>query len=305
MSNMSFDTTSFSEQLGIYDFLSVILAGSTFWCGISAINRYLYETLWNDMTFFKGLTIVIIMYITGLILQELGSYLDIRFFGIYRVMNRSILKGSPEDETSEVTSNLIFKNPLVLKRYRENASMLLLNSTKPKDPKYFESDFVNSCFFSICQYYVSVKGKDRKVEKLRGLFAMSKTLVACFASLALCSVFSLFLKSEATISFFNSTHTSNYQCANKIFWAIIFLIIASLFYKRTKRVMKNFLLVLLGTYDAILLAEKNELKKSVDISCEADEKETSNVKKTKSSITAELKLKKATKISRLFGGHHD
>ena len=182
---------------------------------------------------------------------------------------------------------------------------MLLNVSEPEDSQYFENDFVNESFFSICQYYVSVKGKDRKVEKLRGLFTMSKTLVACFASLALCSAFSLFLKSEATISFFDSTHTSNYQCANKIFWAIIFLIIAILFYKRTIRVMKNFLLVLLGTYDAILLAEKNELKKSVDISCEADKKETSNVKKTKSSITAELKLKKATKISRLFGGHHD
>lgn len=257
MSNMSLDTTSFSEQLGIYDFLSVILAGSTFWCGISAVNLHLYETLWNDMTFFKGLVIVISIYITGLILQELGAYLDYRFYTKYR---GGILKGETTNDTEEVASNLIIKNPILLKRYRENATKQLLNSDRPNDSKYFENDFANSCFYSICQYYVSVKGKDRKVEKLRGLFAMSKTLVACFASLALCSVFSLFLKSEATISFFDSTHTSNYQCANKISWAMIFLIIAILFYKRAKRVMKNFLLVLLGTYDAILLAEGNELK---------------------------------------------
>ena len=256
MKNITLDSTSFSEQLGVYDFMNVLLAGATFISGLSILNSSIYNALWNNMTFFKGLGIVLIIYISGLILQELGSFLDRKIFKTYKKMNRSILKGNPYSEYDAVASNYIIKNPLLLKQYRKYADKLLTGTECINDPKRFENEFVNNYFFSICQYYVSVKGKDKKVEKMRALFAMSKTLVACSALLSICALLSVLLPTGTTIELFVSSNMSNCGCANKIFFTIVFAVITFAFCMRTRRVMKNFLLILLGTYDAILLAEE-------------------------------------------------
>ena len=39
MSNISLDTTSFSEQLGIFDFFNILISGTTFIFGLSIIGR--------------------------------------------------------------------------------------------------------------------------------------------------------------------------------------------------------------------------------------------------------------------------
>ena len=279
MSNITLDSTSFSEQLGVYDFMNVLLAGATFISGLCLISSNIYAALWIDMTFFKGLGIVLLIYISGMIIQELGSYLDRKVFKTYNRMSREILKGDTEKEDKEILSNPLVHNPLLLKEYRKYADKLLkdFESFKNKDgnakSSYYENDMVNGYIFSICQYYISVKGKDKKVEKMRALFAMSKTLAACFLLLTAMSLISILFKGDASIGVFDSLNIFTCQCPNKMFFAIIFGIIAFIFVKRMKRVMKNFLLILLGMCHAIILEEKLTATKNTTTAIDTNENE--------------------------------
>lgn len=261
MNNISLDTISFSEQLGIYDFFNVLLSGTIFVCGCSIISTKLSTLIWGNITFQKGLCLVLGIYIIGMILQELGSLADRYLFKIYKGMSHSILKGKIDETYKEKTTNKIVKNPILLERHRKTADKLIEEFVSEKDDGRFENDYVSGYVFSICQYYVSIKGNDKKVEKLRALFAMSKTLIACFALLSLVAIFSVvFTKSECLI-FQNISISGCTLCSGKIFLAGIFAVIGGAFYLRARRTMRNFLLILLGTYDAIIRAEENEIKK--------------------------------------------
>ena len=45
--------------------------------------------------------------------------------------------------------------------------MLIKEFISDEDLERFENKYVSGFVFSMCQYYVSVKGNDKKVEKLR------------------------------------------------------------------------------------------------------------------------------------------
>lgn len=259
MKNITFDTTSFSEQLGIYDFFNVLLAGTIFVYGCSAVSTKITSLLWDNMSFAKGLGLILIIYIIGMALQELGSLADKYIFNIYRGMSRSILKGKISTDYNNDVKDGIFSNPIILEKQRENADEIIKEFVSTKDETRFENDNISGFVFSMAQYYVSIKGADRKVEKLRSLFAMSKTLIVCFLALAIFAAVSiLFIPDNSLIP--NLTIMSCEQCSGKMLLLIIFLSISLIFYFRAKRTMKNFLLILLGTYDALIRAEENELK---------------------------------------------
>lgn len=80
MENISIDASSFSEQLGVYDFFNVVLAGATFVGGVCIINRNLCNYIWNEFSLQKGLGLILLIYILGMILQEIGSLLDKKDF---------------------------------------------------------------------------------------------------------------------------------------------------------------------------------------------------------------------------------
>lgn len=275
MRNVTFDSTSFSEQLGLYDFFNVVLAGATFICGICIINQEINNYIWSDISFQKGLGLILAIYILGMILQEIGSVVDSKIFRIYKGMNRSILKGNVNDSyETEIKKNMI-KNPIVLERYRKTADKLLKEYPFHEDNQRFENDNVNGYVFSVYQYYVSVHGKDKKVEKLRALFAMAKTLVACFFVLAIIALLSIFTNAKSYINIcdvIGLSYLECTECASKVMYCILFAFIGGFFAFRARRVMKNFLLILLGTYDAIVRSDERE-KSEVD----------SNTKKAKNS----------------------
>ena len=256
MNNISLDTTSFSEQLGIYDFLNVLLSGAIFVFGCSTISSGLNSWLWGDATLSKGIGIVLAMYIIGMVLQELGATMGRHCFKIYEKKSSSILKGKIDNNFCEKVDGGIVSNPLTLKQYQENADKLLKGFTLNEDGK-FENDNVSRFVFSVCQYYVSIKGKDKKVEKLRALFNMSETLIICFWLLSIMALISIAFIKESSVLTNMPTLCCDY-CSGKILLAIIFALIGLVFYKRAQRTMKNFLLILLGTYDAIIRAEEKE-----------------------------------------------
>lgn len=260
MENISIDASSFSEQLGIYDFFNVVLAGATFVGGVCIINRNLCNYIWNDFSLQKGLGLILLIYVLGMILQEIGSLLDKKYLNIYKGMNQSTLQGEIDGGYKKETTNKIIKNPLVLEHYRKNADRLLTGFSISEDKNRFELKHVNGYVFSMYQYYVAVCGKDKKVEKLRALFAMSKTLIACFSLLSILSLFALFTNTEPAIAICELAGFSTLKCTtcpDKILFSIVFAVAAVFFVLRAKRTMKNFLLILFGTYDALVrIAEK-------------------------------------------------
>lgn len=262
MNNVTFDSNSFSKELGVYDFFNVLLSGATFVCGLCIVSKDIKCLLWSELSFLKGLGLILLIYLLGMVMQDIGSLMDKHFFKIYQGMNQKILKGEIGHGFRSKTNNYIIKNPLVLTRYRSNADALLSEFNIKNDKNRFDNDFVNGYIFSVCQYYVSVTGKDKKVEKMRALFAMSKSLMACFFVLAaimfLC-VFTNTTPSVDIVGFLGLSSVDCAKCVTKVFLSISFAGMGFLFIVRAKRTMKNFLLILLGTYDAIVRSRENNV----------------------------------------------
>ena len=274
MKSITLNTTSFSDQLGLYDFFNVLIYGTAFICGFCVLNKGIKDYLWSNITFPKGVGIVLLIYITGLVLQEIGSNVDRYITKIYKGTNRRILKGKIDKCYAKEYKENFIKNPILLEKYREAAMEVLAeNKTSSKrinkkisdeeisEEELFDNDFFNGYFFSICQYTVSVKDKDRKVEKLRALFSMSKVLMSSFFLLAIVAVFTLILNADMSIEICNNLGINaqgGEHIIDKIIMIILFSGIGIIFYHRTKRTMKNFLLILLGTYIAIVDSERKE-----------------------------------------------
>lgn len=261
MKNITFDSTSLSDQLGLYDFFNVLIYGATFVGGVCVLNANFCNYLWNNLSFQKGLAIILLIYIAGMILQEIGSTVDKKSKNLYTGMHRSILNGSLDEEYEKESSNKIIKNPVILKRYRDVADRLIEEFDLKDKADRFENEYINGYVFSICQYTVSFKGEDKKVEKLRALFNMSITLMSCFFLLAICAFFTLILNLDMSVKICNifglPLHGCEH-CLDKIIMVVVFLGAGFAFYFRAKSTMRNFLLILLGTYNAILETDDSE-----------------------------------------------
>ena len=264
MNNITFDARSFSDQLGIYDFFNVLVSGGVFLFGLCAINNNILHSLWGNMTVQKGLGIVFLTYLLGLVLQEVSAQLDRladkKGWTTYKRMNRSILV-NPKRETEPV--NDIIDNPLVLKHYRRRADVLLGDLAKEEDR--FEKPDVNGFVFSACQYYVSVCGKDRKVEKMRAIFSMSRALALCFFLLALFVGVEIFMDVDLSVQIcglLSFQEGGAVVVLDKVILCTMFSLLSAMFRSRARKNMKHFLLILLGTYDAILRIEEEKQRKS-------------------------------------------
>lgn len=244
MDNISLDASNFSDQLGIYDFFNILISGAVLVLGICTIHDGIYHALWDNVDIPKGLVIVVLIYIAGLVLQELGSVIDNYLLKVYKGMSRDFLKSSFDRKRGKITSNRVISNPLLLKHYRKLSDQLQAN--QPENIGNYEDDDVNRYMFSICQYYVAATGKDKKVEKMRGLFGMSKSLMATFFTLLIINlIIAAFVRAGC--------------CAASILlpitrWdvSVILLFLTLLFYYRMRKTMRYMLLILFGTYDACL-----------------------------------------------------
>ena len=263
MNNVTIDSTGFTEQLGLYDFFNVILSGAVFVVGLCTINQDLSRFLWADMSVIKGVGLILLIYILGMILQEIGSFVDRYLFNIYKGTNQKILKGEIGDSYKYEVQGSLINNPFTLKHYREIADKLFtkedMDAIKETcgNAKY-ENSLANGYVFSIAQYHVAVYGKDQKVEKLRALFAMSKTLISCFLILAIVALLSILSDSapnSAVMNFLSVLGLPCTVCGVKIILALIYSVVGVVFIFRAKRVMKNFLLILMGTYYALVCKE--------------------------------------------------
>lgn len=266
MSNITLDTTGFSEQLGVYDFFNILISGTTFALGMSIISSDFCKFLWNQFTIPKSFGIIIFIYTTGLILQEVASILDAKCLCLYKGMNRSILKERVNANCKVFDHKAIIENPLLLKRYRKVAKKILedVGSSK-RDADIFEEDNVNGLIFSVCQYYLSACAKDKKIEKMRALFNMSIMLMACFGLLAFINLVAWHLHIEMQITLWNfwgRFEPCNKQLFDRMILSAILGAITIIFYYRAQKIMRRFLLIMMGTYDAIIRAQSNEIEEN-------------------------------------------
>lgn len=268
MSNITLDTTGFSEQLGLYDFFNVLISGTIFVFGISITNSNVCENLWKEVTIPKSLGIFILIYTVGLILQEFASILDEKWLNLYNGMKRSVLKNRINDECKIFNHTRIINNPIMIKRYRENAKKILKRShISVESDSVFDDDYVNGFVFSACQYYVAACGKDKKVEKIRALFNMAKMLMICFALLTFFNLFAWLFNVEMAIPLW-STIVPFTPCCDKCFdrfiLGVMFFCSTVIFYYRSQKTMRRFLSILMGTYDAIIRTQSNEIEENED-----------------------------------------
>ena len=102
---------------------------------------------------------------------------------------------------------------------------------------------------------------EEKVEKLRALFSMSKTLMSCFFLLAICALGVLIFNIDMSIGICSNLGLPIHgceHCVDKIIMIAVFAGVGVAFRFRAKRTMRNFLLILLGTFNAIFEEEKQE-----------------------------------------------
>jgi len=280
LNNLTLDAANFSEQLGIYDFFNIIVSGTIFVFGLCSIWKKLMEILWADLTISTGLTLIVIIFLSGLVLQELSSLLDKHVMKVQSGARYNFLKDSihKETEISFLTSlyrfifstsdanteeeyttkdstakpNSIIHNSLLLYHYRNLARSIIERDIKQIDgnlvskiqdnewSEIFNKDHVNSYIYSVCQYYVAASGKDKKVEKLRALFGMSRSLTLCFAALYLFSLTPYATGDSITLPI----SYEHYQ--------VLLALLTVIFRLRMNKTIRYMTLILLGNYDALL-----------------------------------------------------
>ena len=258
MEKISLDTSTFSEQLGIYDFFNVIVSGAIFICGFFCINNKWYEQLFEQITMPKVFVLIVLVYIMGLVLQETGSLIDTYILKVYVGATRNFLKISIDNEEDidffvkigrylknifvkkhkKEMSNSIISNPVLLERYNVLAEEILKDIPNDILIESAEGN-KNAYVFSVCQYSLAFHGKDKKVEKMRALFGMAKSLMTCFFILDIITFIEYIV--------WGSTEQT------KITWLIIiFTCFTIVFRCRMGKIMRRMMLILLGTYDALI-----------------------------------------------------
>ncbi len=260
MSEITLDSTSLSDQLGLYDFFNVFLSGATLVFGLCVLNDKIYGLMWNNISVLTGLYIILLVYATGICIQELATYIDNKFLKIYMNMSHSVLYDLTKGQCTSMLSRYVLRNSMILERYRKNALRIIDPNQRKKKCISFNDYETNGLVFSVYQYKVLVCGKDKKVEKLRALFDLSLSLMMCFFVLFISSFLSLFTDTKISpiISGLFDTSPSCSAYITKMLLVVICICLCVLFYGRAIRTMRNFLLILYGTANAILEEEFKE-----------------------------------------------
>lgn len=171
----------------------------------------------------------------------------------YEKYNKIIIEGE------KYKWNWVLNNQNLLKHYRELAKKIYKGCFSQEDlaDELYNDEKFNSFIFSVIQYRVSSAGRDKKVEKLRALYSLSRTLMFCYMLLPI-----------GNIVLCKIQNNEERGCTFIIVFVCICL--ALLFFFRAKKCKKYMALIMLGNYDAIQSnsADKNSkmLKEVVIIS---------------------------------------
>lgn len=217
--------------------------------------------LWNISII---LLCFLLFYLMGVFIQELYSHLysssnfrcqvrpsenknskkvyyDNIISKIFRILLRLVIKVRQENYIDGLfeDSDLIM-NSIKRKKYKQYAEDVAKKKELFSESKIIYSKELSSYFFAYCVYYIQVRGKDKKLEKLRDIGGLSMSLSLIFFFLACGSVIALIiccLKSIDGILF-------------EIIYFLLNVLLSILFDCYTERVLKNRIRMTLALYEA-------------------------------------------------------
>lgn len=234
-----------SEKLGLYDFFNVISVGAIFILHIvflfpSTLSTY-DEWIEDGVIKFAGL--FVLSYLLGLLFQELGSILDENKFSNQKFLKEELMKNF-------LTRDDIIDNSVKLEVYREYAKDIL----KTKEIEFSE-DFTpeqSGYVYSYIEYFIEHKGRNKKFEKMRALYGMSKSLLCCMPFVIFACLFGVILTEEI----------AHNVCIGKMVGVSVYALISMIiYYLRAKRCMKYRIRMMMGVYESCLELEKESVVK--------------------------------------------
>ena len=195
------------DKIGVYDFFGVFLSGMF----VVFISYYLdlpliiiIENTDNDI-----INVILFMlesYFLGLILQEISSIVDRKYFKFREKAGSNFLNDD----------NKILDNELELKSFRELANEIL--SIQGNNHHVYNKK-ENEYVYYHCKTFLEIHGKSDKINRINSLYAMSRSLIVslpiCLIAYIICNIKSL------------GFYTFSY--------IIIMVLFIPIFYIRTKR----------------------------------------------------------------------
>lgn len=250
MENINIDT--FSEQLGIYDFFNVIVSGGIMgmlwyfiWPGFFENNIFKREVHISE----KVIVAIILCYFIGMLIQEIGSIADRYIFHIKDNMRKTFLKTETEKAIKKIRfknieiqikvgkrKNMVLFNPIRLNMCRKYATEILQKAEIECGENFSEEQIQYIC--ARMEYRISYIGKGGKMEKLRALFSMARSMLVCM-------IFSVFLwiytVATGKIHLWGISHE---------ICGILIILCSVIFYYRMRKTMRYMLLIMIGHYEA-------------------------------------------------------
>lgn len=210
------------------------MAGAVFICSIF----FLYPEIWNffsKLGQYEELVVGIVgSFLIGIIIQEIGGWIDRNITHVNEEMLSTFLM-----KNSDIIGNVEKK-----KRYRKYGREILESGGLT-----YNKEFTNDqCMYiyGFCCYYIEIRGKHNKLEKMRALYDMSRTLWVLFIILFFIQVGKLFFYPNVTI----------------INGDIILLLINIFFIRvlaiRMRKSMINKIRMTMGMYEACVNMEKQK-----------------------------------------------
>ena len=217
-----------SENLGLYDFFNVIGAGAIFNIHImllfpDVLSKY-QSMITNEMLQIIGF--VILSFFFGLVIQEVSEVIK-RPLRIKEKMEKRFLIDKD-----------IIGNDIKLKMHRRYAKDILHKKQIKHEKKLNEKQ--NEYIYAYVIYYIEHRKRNKKLERMRALYGMSKLLI--------CTMFLIFL--AAATGIFISMDLERIKICIGI--CIYSAVTAVLFYKRANRVMKFQIRMAMGVYESCI-----------------------------------------------------
>jgi hypothetical protein len=229
-----------SEKLGLYDFFNVISVGAIFILHIVFLFPDMLSTYdnWLSDGAIKFAGIFILAYLIGIFFQELGANLEnIKFFNMKRKLTTTFL-----------INETIIDNNVKLEQYRKYAKDIW----KMKEIEFSE-DFTpeqNGYVYSYVEYYIEQKGRNKKFEKMRALYGMSKSLLCCMPFVIVACVIGFILK---------ITSIYNVSIVRILITLIYSSVSIIVYYLRAERCMKYRIRMMMGVYESCITEEKENV----------------------------------------------
>ena len=231
-----------SEKLGLYDFFNVISVGAIFILHIVFLFPDILSNYdnWLSDGAIKFAGIFILAYLLGVFFQELGANLEnFQLFNIKKKLTNNFL-----------TNKKIIDNNIKLEQYRKYAKDIFRQKGIALSDNFTPEQ--NEYIYSYIEYYIEHKGRNKKFEKMRALYGMSKSLLCCMPFVIIACLF-------GTIPAVRISHNI---CIGKIVGVPIYAIISIIiYYLRSKRCMKYRIRMMMGIYESCLDVEKESFAK--------------------------------------------